>query len=306
MKKTIIRLFVCLIPITRVRRKVRKKLTDVFIHRPKILHNYKEIKKQWLLKNDGKKLLPGRFAEYDVVFAIGVACPMTWELIAHKLRTFANPFDWTAGVQPNNWETKADVWRNTRFIEKIQALCDGFVDFFNKNDLKMVSSPVSPEHHVVYNTRTLIRFVHLFTGDKSIENSWEEVSLKMKRRCEKLIEKIKSSRRVLICWGHRILSQKDKLDAPITDKDIKNAIALLHKAFPDTDIDIVFFEHDGTKRDFEYDKISVCQGAYRIKSNHYVVTNDYEMVCENVSDISYGESVVIAECLDNIKLSGDV
>ena len=303
MKKAIVRLLVCFIPVRRVRRAVRHKLVN---YRPRVQKRYKNIKAQWQTKMGGKKLLPGRFDEYDLVFAIGGACPMTQELVMHKLRTFSNPFDWTDSVAPTNWFTDADVWRDTRFLVKIRAICNDFVDFFNQEDIKAVSADVEGvlSHHIVCNMRTQIRFMHLFPVNKSIESTWDEISLKTIQRGNRLIKEINSSQRVLICWGHRIMYHKERLDAPVSDSDIKTAVGLLCKRFPHTNIDLVFFEHDGTKQDFEYDKITVCDGAYRIKSNHYIETNEYAAVLEPArSGDTEQESLVVAEALDNIKLS---
>ena len=306
MKKVIIRVLVCFIPIPKIRRIVRNKLLYFFVEAKESKKKYEQIKAQWLVKNGGNKLIPARFDEYDLVFAIGAACPMTWELIARNLRTFSNPFDWTDGMPPSNWLIDADVWRNTRFIEKIKLLCSDFKDFFNKDDIKIASADMSV-HHWVCNMRTKIRFIHLFPGNKSIESVWDETSLKIKRRCERLIEEIDSANRVLICWGHRIMFHKDRLDAIISDDDIKKALQLLHTRFPNTEIDLVFFEHDGTKTEFEYDKITVCDGAYRIRSNHYIVSEIYSVVCASKrfegNLVNYSESLVMAEALDNIQLS---
>ncbi|MBO7642796.1 MAG: hypothetical protein J6S74_01535 [Alphaproteobacteria bacterium] len=306
MKKTIIRLLAYFIPFPKARRRIRRELLDVYIYHPEKQKKYNKLKEQWLVKNHGKKLLPGRFEQYDLVFAIGAACPMTWELIAHKLRTFSNPFDWTAGMPPNNWTTDADVWRDTRFITKIKLLCDNLKNFFNLKDMKILSTPVIGQHHMVCNMRTGIRFKHLFPKEESIEMLWDNISEKMNRRGARLISTINSSKHVLVCWGHRIMHQIDSLDRTVSDKDIKLAVKLLHKRFPKTEIDLVFFEHDGNKKEFEYDKITVCDGAYRIVSNHQIVTNDYSVVCAPIpffgGYITDPEPTVIAEALDNIRV----
>lgn len=303
MKKFLIRLVSGFILVPKVRRVVRRRLFEKYIYLPKKLRKYQEIKKQWLIENNGAKLVPGRYSEYDVVFAVGAICPMTSELIAHKLRTFANPFDWTGGIPESNWLLDANVLRDTRFLEKITLLCSGFVDFFNKDDIQLVSSSTPLQSHIVHNVRTKMRFLHLFPGNKSLYEDWDKISLKMKERCDRLIEKVGSSRRVLICWGHRMLVCRDMLDATVSDADIKNAVKLLSKTFPNADIDIVFFEHDENKKGFEYEKLTVCDGAYRIRSNHYVVTSDYEVVCESAPGMAHGESLIVAEALDNISLS---
>ncbi len=307
MKKAIIRIFACFIPSTKIRRQFRTKMLNYFVYGPEKLQKYKEIKIKWYTTNNGEKLLPGRFNEYDLVFAVGAACPMTWELIAHKLRTFSNPFDWTAGIRPGNWLTDINVWRDTRFITKITSLCSDFSGFFNRPDIKIISNENPVVHHVISNARTKINFLHLFPVDKSIDDSWESISLKINRRCNRLIKEINGSRRVLICWGHRMMNQKDLLDKTVADTDIKKAFEMLNKKFPKTDIDLVFFEHDGTKKEFEYSKIKVCKGGYRIKSNHYIVTDSYEIVCApiffNGQKLEYKESLVVAEALDNVNLS---
>ena len=69
---------------------------------------------------------------------------------------------------------------------------------------------------------------------------------------------------------------------------------------------MVFFEHDGTKHEYEFDKIRVCDGAYRIRSNHFLNEPAYSHVVKYASHYE-GQLVqytpAVDEALDNIHLT---
>ena len=81
-------------------------------------YNYNKLKAQWLEHNNNTILIPGRFYEYDLVFAIGATCHVTTILDYFKLRRFSTPFDWTCGTEPDKWHSSTDVYRDSRFREK--------------------------------------------------------------------------------------------------------------------------------------------------------------------------------------------
>ena len=100
------------------------------------------------------------------------------------------------------------------------------------------------------------------------------------------------------------------MDAPVTDAQITDAIKRLSKKFPGKDIDFVFFENDGYKNRFEFEKCEIsvpkipnCR-AYRVKSNHYILEPIYTYKYHFPGGRFGQPSLVISEALDNISLTG--
>lgn len=152
-----------------------------------LARQYIEVKKQWRRRCGGVAPLPGRFAEYDLVFAIGATCHISSLLIFHKLRTFSTPLDWTGGTEPEFYSSKPDVWRDSRFKEKINALCNDFKDWFNPGDLRPVSHWITKEtHQSIVNIKTNIRWLHLFSNTESFELQIDKISQKMQMRSDKI------------------------------------------------------------------------------------------------------------------------
>ena len=267
-------------------------------------YNYQYLKSEWLIQNNGKLLLPGRFTEYDLVFAIGATCISTDMIDCFKLRRFANPFDWTAGAEPKHWLQQPNVYRDSRFREKISAICNNFNNWLTPEYFKYVSawhSPKDPNHHVV-NTKTNIRYLHEFPIDQDIIQYMPEFTKKMQRRINNLYDAIDKSQKILVVWAANALyDQIALLEQPVPDKDIKWAVKQIQKIYPNKKFDFVFFEQDGTKEKFEYEKIEVATGAFKIKSNHFLIDYEYNFVAQAPEYRPHTH--VISEMLDNIHLS---
>lgn len=269
-------------------------------------YDYLQLKAEWLAHNNGQLLLPGRFDEYDLVFGIGATCITPEMLNYFHLRRFSNPFDWTAGMAPDCWHQKPDVHRDTRFHEKIYAICDKFKDWLNPAYFKYVNSlcpQEKPYHHVV-NIKTKVRYLHEFPANQDIMQHWPEFIEKSQRRIKNLYTAINKSNRILIVWLSSIGDQRTILEQNVSDTDIKWAVKQMQKLYPNKLFDFVFFEHDGTKDRFEYEKTEVASGAFRIKSNHFLIDPQYNFVYQ-VQKPERQHTHVISEMLDNIHLSKD-
>ena len=267
-------------------------------------YNYLKLKAEWLVHNNGLLMIPGRTSEYDLVFCIGATCYGTTILDYFKLRRFSSPFEYTAGIRPDNWETEPNIYRDTRFRQKIQSLCDNFKDWLNPEDFKCVSQWINSDtaHHHVVNTKTKIRYVHEFPSNQDIMQYMPEFMKKTHRRIQNLYNAIDKSQNILILWLANIWQQKTVLEQKVPDKDIKWAVSKLQSLYPDKCFDFVFFEQDGLKKRFEYEKIEVVPGAYRIKSNHFLIDLEYNFV-HPVDHQEHEHTHVISEMLDNIHLS---
>ena len=265
--------------------------------------NYQNLKSEWLSHNNGQILLPGRFIEYDLILGIGSTCNVTEMLRYFGHRRFSSPFDWTAGMEPSNWYSQPNIHRDTRFHEKIQAICDNFKDWTKPEYFKYVNAweaPNTPHHHVV-NTKTRIRYIHEFPTDQGILQYFPEFIEKTNRRIDNLFKAIQASQKILIVWMTRVGDQRSILEKNVPDVDIKWAIKQTQKLYPHKIFDFIFFEPDETKKRFEYDKIEVAPGAYRIKSNHFLLNPEYNFIAQSTE--SRPHIHVISEMLDNIHLS---
>lgn len=278
------------------------KLREAAAKNHDLARQYIEVKKQWRRRCGGAAPLPGRFAEYDLVFAIGATCHVSSLLAFHKLRTFSSPLEWTAGTEPEFWYSKPNIWRDSRFKEKINALCNDFKDWFNPGDLRPVSHWMAKEaHQGIINTKTNIRWMHLFSNKESFELQIDKIRQKMQMRSDRLLKAIAESERVLVCWVATVGDQCCLLEAPVSDKDIKDALKKLHKKWPGKEFDFVFFEHDGRKNIYEFDRIEVAPSAYRVRSNHFFNENAYRFVASYLEHI--WPEPVMAEMLDNVSLT---
>ncbi len=267
-------------------------------------YNYLRLKSEWLLNNNDILPVPARFIEYDLIFTVGATCYGTTILDYFNLRRFSSPFEYTAGMQPDNWETRPNIYRNTRFREKIHALCDNFKDWLNPEDFQCVSRWIGPDiqHHHIVNTKTKIRYVHEFPVNKDITEYMPDFIEKTNRRIKNLYSAIDKSQKILILWMANVWQQKTVLEQSVPDKDIKWAVSKLQSLYPNKYFDFVFFEQDGTKKRFEYEKTEVAPGAFRVKSNHFLIDLEYNFA-HPVEHPEHEHTHVISEMLDNIHLS---
>lgn len=266
-------------------------------------YNYLKLKAEWLNYNGGQLLLPGRFSEYDLIFGIGATCNAPEMLRYFKLRRFSNPFDWTAGVEPLNWWSQPDVRRDTRFREKMQSIFDNFKDWLNPEYYKYVNSvrAANAPHHQVVNIKNKIRFIHEFPANQDILQYFPQFAEKMSRRIKTLYTAIEQSDKILIVWMASTGDQRAILEQNVSDADIKWAVKKIQQLYPDKKFDFVFFEPDGSKGRFEYEKIAVTTGAYRIKSNHFLLNPEYKQVAPEKEYCPHVH--VLSEMLDNTHLS---
>ena len=314
-KKFFINFVAGFVPSRAMRGRIRKMLTkgDVVPPPSPLVHgagsdklaNYRAVKQKWNDVLGGQRLLPARFEEYDFIFVIGVSCLMTDVLDFFKLRVCSSPFEWTVGIEPDGYcsQENPGVGEDTRFVEKIDAIVTKFKNFYRPQDFVIENSTIKEgqAHQRVINVYTKIRFLHLFPCDKSIENAMPEVQELMDRRSKRFLEYMDKSDKILICWGERMGEQRNCVCQHLTDAQILDAIDKLKRIYPDKQIDFVFFEHDGVKHEYEFDKIQVADSAYRIRSNHYILEWAYSDKHPHRKDRP--PILVMSEAMDNIRLS---
>lgn len=265
--------------------------------------NYRRLKSEWLVHNNGELPLPGRFSEYDLFFCIGATCHGTIFLDKFNLRYFSSPFDWTEAEEPDFCFQKPDIYRDSRFREKIQAICNGFQNWANPQDFRIIPRLIFPyhRHHCVINIKTKVRYVHEFPVDMSIEQHMPDFIEKTERRKKYLFNAIDKSQKICVLWLASVWDQRTRMEQSVSDEEIKWAVNGLQKKYPNKIFDFIFFEQDGSKSRFEYEKTEVVPGAYRIKSNHFLIDNEYNFA--HPRDTEHPHIHVVSEMLDNVCLS---
>ncbi len=266
-------------------------------HRERVA--YEQIKQHW--RNIGDNLMPARFDKYDVIFGISSTCAAAWLLKYFGLRDFANPFDWTVGETPPDY-FNTNVLRDSRFMEKINAISTEFQDWFEYDDFCPANAHYPEKHQEILNKKHKIKYLHLFPQDQSWQMYFPTARETIMRRGARLIDAISKSKRVLIVWETSIFSHKNLPDAPVSDDEIKRALKILQRKFPHQQFDLVFFEHDGTLGQDAFKKIAVCDGAYRIISNHFITTFAYDYVRQDEKKSRLDVPTVIGEMMDNLRL----
>ena len=102
--------------------------------------------------------------KYDVVFSLGEACLCATILKNLGLRHFSSPFDWLYGSD---------------FQRRVDLLCNDFIGFLNKEDLKLIGKRENPEPcDVYYNQSTDITLNHDFPINGNLDVSFPKVKVK--------------------------------------------------------------------------------------------------------------------------------
>lgn len=126
---------------------------------------------------------------YDLICSLGGNCSASHNLLERGLRHYSLPFDWC-------------YMKNDRPIE---YLCEGFQNNFKDFLLKENLVPLTGEEYNNAHTTnaqykdvlTGYYFVNHFTKDADFDKDYELVSSKLRRRLDRLQEKIKTGQNIL-------------------------------------------------------------------------------------------------------------
>lgn len=133
--------------------------------------------------------------EYDLVFSIGEACSCSSSLRASYLQEESYPLDWVFG---------------TDFIGRCKIVAGEFKDYINKEDLEYSFSNRSISCSAYHNKTNDLTFNHDFLESVPFDEMYDKVKEKYERRIKRLVDKLKSSKRILIVY----------METPITDHEI--------------------------------------------------------------------------------------
>ena len=156
---------------------------------------------------------------YDLVIPLGYACSCSQTLRRAGLQLLSFPWDWV-GVPPPS--------------EKCRAICEGFKDWMNLEDLKWVGANDTYGHEEVLNTRNDLIILHDFAAGVPIEDQYPAVAGKYARRIERLDRCLRAARKVLLVC----------IDAPVTPEpttpdDCRKAIEIMSATYTGAKFDFL-------------------------------------------------------------------
>ena len=163
---------------------------------------------------------------YDLVFGLGFACSCSESLRAAKLQLLSFPYDWitpTPGVECSH-----------ELLDRVREIEDEFSQWLMPGDLEFAHGNEATRKDVYVSRRLKYTFNHDFPQGVSYDEMFPSVRAKYRRRAERLIGLLRTSRRVLIV---RI----DRPDLPVATEiaDCLQSVRVLERKFPGTRFDFL-------------------------------------------------------------------
>lgn len=197
---------------------------------------------------------------YDLIFGMGQACGCSQTLRRAGLQFLSFPGDWTAPV----FESPDYPAFEHDFRNRCETLISPPADFFAGDDFVKQIAVSNTGKQVYVNGKTRYVFNHDFTIGNDFETELPHVIARYRKRRERLLELIRSSKRVLVV---RIDIPEGKYPASLDDG--RYVRRRLSEAFPGVTFDVALLSYDKTipfeKRTYE----EVEAGLYHLAFNFY-------------------------------------
>ena len=193
---------------------------------------------------------------YDLIFSAGEACFCSILLRKELLQVESFPFDWLGG---------------SNFSKKCEILTTNFDRFFEKEDLIACDGETNENSFAYKNTYSNIVFKHDFPKNLSFDESYELAKEKYNRRIERLYNRIKESKSVLIVFMEIPVSGREK----IADNELIELFNSLRDCFGEK-INVLYLENSLS----ENSKMEITQGLTKITCNY----KDTKSECDHASN----------------------
>ena len=161
--------------------------------------------------------------KYDLIFGIGSACLCSQALRKLKLQFYSHPYDWLFGQD---------------FSYRVDLLVNEFKDFINYEDLVFENAWNNDDQNpcdVYKNQRTGIVFNHDFPKNVPLEESFESIHSKYKRRIDRLIGQIQQSDRILVVYVEVPGNSED-----VDEQALKDCQKKIEEKFSGKQIDLLY------------------------------------------------------------------
>lgn len=177
---------------------------------------------------------------YDLAFSMGFGCGCSKALRQSKLQHASFPMDWI-GVKSA--------------LAAARIIAADFADWLDKPSMRLIDVRRDDEHvqRSFVNDKTGVIFTHDFPYELGFEEALAAAKVKYDRRIARLLDAIRSSRRVLA------VHVEHPIHARAQDEDLVRARDVLTAKFPDVKIDLLYFFHrDGAE---DCPSVAVAEGV---------------------------------------------
>lgn len=175
---------------------------------------------------------------YDFVLPLGEVCFTATLLQKMNLRIMSCPFDWVYGSD---------------FIKRFNLFLNDFENFLNRDEL-IYKYRTYFKKDAYFNCRTKLIFNHDFKAGVPLDKMYNKVKAKYDRRILRTLNKIKSSKNVLLLFVERNNTQNEFCG---NDKLIE-LYNIAKKKYPKTNFDLLYIKHNQDLKPLEviYDEIT--------------------------------------------------
>ena len=192
---------------------------------------------------------------YDLVFGLGPACSASQAIRKAGLQSLSFPFDWIGPTfgRPG-WEH--DLQRRTDLI------CSEFEDWLRPEDFTFLG-PHTNRKDKYYNNRLELTFLHDFPVGSSFQGYFPALVEKYHRRCSRLLELIRRSKKILI-----VRVERPDLDYRTPLDDCRYARKRLSEHFAPAQFDVVLLQCDASLARGEIREEPIEDGILRISLDY--------------------------------------
>lgn len=195
--------------------------------------------------------------KYDLICSLGGNCSAAHNLKIRGLRNFSLPFDWC-------------YIKNEKPIEYLtEGFENGFKNFLLKKNLEELKGNEYNEAHVscaqYKDSYTGYYFVNHFEKDKSLDDTYDFVYAKLRKRLNRLLEKIKQSQNILF-----LLS----VNFGINIDSIMKLNSVLRDLYPDKNIEFICIAFNENKNEeIIYDNVKYKKYTRDVNVYDFINTN---------------------------------
>ena len=192
---------------------------------------------------------------YDLVFGLGPACSASQAIRKAGLQSLSFPFDWIGPTfgRPG-WEH--DLQRRADLI------CSEFKDWLRPEDFTFLG-PHTNGKDKYYNNRLELTFLHDFPVGSSFQGYFPALVEKYHRRCSRLLELIRRSKKILI-----VRVERPDLDYRTPLDDCRYARKRLSEHFAPAQFDVVLLQCDASLARGEIREEPIEDGILRISLDY--------------------------------------
>lgn len=160
----------------------------------------------------------GLHDHYDLAFSIGGGCACSQALRRAGMQFASFPFDW-AGVK--------------KIPVKLQILADDFKTLLSREKMVFVEPNTAKDKDIYLNQANGMLFLHDFPMGVPLEQSYDQVAEKYRRRADRLLALIARSKRVLV--AHVCIPSYE----PHADAEFLDSYEIIHRRFPSVEFDFL-------------------------------------------------------------------